>query len=109
MNMNHNYPTTIFRRIFDQNFQISGKKYIFTIFAHELFKVKMKIVNNTRNTYTLGQNTTKYRSQIIVVHVYATVSSKVHNIVNGIKPGSDAKKTDKHVVDCSKAVCRGVK
>ena len=27
-----------------------------------------------------------------------------HNIVNGIKPGSDSRKTDKHAVDCSKAV-----
>ena len=75
---------------------------------------KRKIVNNTRNTYVLGQNTSKYRSPIIVVHVYATVFfSKVrpvcHNIVNGIKPGSDSKKTDKHAVDCSKAVCWGVK
>ena len=26
-----------------------------------------------------------------------------HNIVNGIKPGSDSKKTDKHAVDCPKA------
>ena len=27
------------------------EKDIFTILAYELFKVKMKIVNNTRNTY----------------------------------------------------------
>ena len=32
-----------------------------------------------------------------------------HNTANGIKPGSDSKKTDKHAVDCSKAVCWGVK
>ena len=32
-----------------------------------------------------------------------------HNIANGIKPGSDPKKTDKHVAECSKAVCWGVK
>ena len=30
-------------------------------------------------------------------------------IVNGIKPGSNSKKTDKHAADCSKAVCWGVK
>ena len=40
------------------------------------------------------------------------VFSKIHpacrNIINGIKPGSDSKKTDKHAVDCSKAVCWGV-
>ena len=49
------------------------EKYIFTIFANELFKVKMKIVDNTGNTYVLGQNTSKYRSQIIIVHGHATV------------------------------------
>ena len=32
-----------------------------------------------------------------------------HNIANGDKSGSDSKKTDKHAVDCSKAVCWGVK
>ena len=37
---------------------------------------KRKIVNNTRNTYVLGQNTSKYCSQIIVVHVHATFFSK---------------------------------
>ena len=48
------------------------EKFIFTIFAYELFKVKMKKnANNTRNVYILGQHTSKYRSQIIVVHVHA--------------------------------------
>ena len=53
---------------------------------------------------------------IIVDHVPATVFfffSKVHpachNIVNGIKTGSDSKKTEKHAVDCSKDVCWDVK
>ena len=75
-----------------------------------------KIVNiyfSTRNLYILGKNASKYRSRTIVVYVHATVFSKVHlachNIVNGIKPGSDSRKTDKHSVDCSKAVCWGVK
>ena len=45
---------------------------------------------STRNLYILDENTSKYRSRIIVVHVHATVFfSKVHpachNIVNGIK------------------------
>ena len=39
--------------------------------------------------------------------------SKVHpvcyNIANGIKLGSDSKKTDKHAANCSRAVCWGVK
>ena len=41
------------------------------------------------------------------------VFSKIHpacrSIVNGNKPGSNSKKTDKHAADCSKAVCWGVK
>ena len=41
------------------------------------------------------------------------VFSKVHqacrSIVNGIKQGSNSKKTDKHAADCSIAVCWGVK
>ena len=32
-----------------------------------------------------------------------------HNIANGIKPESESKKTDKHAVDCLKAVYCGVK
>ena len=61
----------------------------------------------------LCDNTSKYCSRIIVIHVHATVFSKVHqachNISNGIKPGSDSKKTDEDAADCSKAVCWGVK
>ena len=57
----------------------------------------------------MGKTTSKYCIWIIVVHVHATVFSKVqpacHNIVNGIKPGSDSKKTAKLAADCSKAVC----
>ena len=61
---------------------------------------------STRNLYILGENTSKYCSRIIVVHVHATVFfSKFlpacHNFANGIKPGSDSTKTDKHAVDCS--------
>ena len=47
------------------------EKYIFTILACELFKFKMKNCNYTRNTLYLGQNTSKYRSHIIVVYVHA--------------------------------------
>ena len=38
------------------------EKYKFSIFAYEFFKVKLK---------NLGQNTSKYCSQIIVGHVHA--------------------------------------
>ena len=40
---------------------------------------------------------------------FSKVSPACHNIANGIKPGSDSKKTDEHAADCSKAVCWGVK
>ena len=40
---------------------------------------------------------------------FSKVQSACHNIANGIKPGSDSRKTDKHAVDYSKAVCWGVK
>ena len=57
-----------------------------------------------RKIVHLGENTSKCCSRIIVVQVLATVFSNVqpacHNIVNGIKAGSDSKKADKHAVDC---------
>ena len=57
----------------------------------------------------MSKTTSKYCSRIIVVHVHATVFSKVQpvcrNIANSIKPGSDSKMTNEHAADCSKAVC----
>ena len=41
--------------------------------------------------------------------VFSEVDPACHSIVNGIKPGSNSKKTDKHAADCSKAVCLGRK
>ena len=41
--------------------------------------------------------------------VFSKVHPACHNIANGIKPGSNSKKTDKPAADCSKAVCWGVK
>ena len=35
--------------------------------------------------------------------VFSRVQPACHNIANGIKPGSNSKKTDKHAADCSKA------
>ena len=68
---------------------------------------------STRNLYMLGENTSKYCRRINVVNVHAIVFSKLHpachNIVNGTKPGSSSKKTDKQAADFSKAVCWGVK
>ena len=36
--------------------------------------------------------------------VFSKVHPVCHSIVNGIEPGSNSKKVDKHAVDCSKAV-----
>ena len=41
--------------------------------------------------------------------VFSKVYLTFYSIVNGIKPGSNSKKADKHAADCSKAVCWGVK
>ena len=41
--------------------------------------------------------------------VFSKVHPACHSIVNRIKQGSNAKKTEKHAADCSKAVCWGVK
>ena len=37
--------------------------------------------------------------------VFSKFHPVCHNIVNGIKPGSDSRKTDKHAENCSKVVC----
>ena len=39
--------------------------------------------------------------------VFSKVHPACHSIVNGIKPGSNSKKTD--AADCSNTVCWGVK
>ena len=67
--------------------------------------------NYIRNTNIWVENAFKYCSQIVVVHaiVFSRVHPAYHNIANGIKPGSNSKKTDKHAAECSKAVCWGVK
>ena len=44
-----------------------------------------------------------------MIMVFSKVHPACHSIVNGIKPGSKSKKTDKHAADCSKAVCWGIK
>ena len=41
--------------------------------------------------------------------VLSKVHPACHSIVNGIKPESNSKKTDKHAADGSKAVCWCVK
>ena len=71
MSMNYNYPTTIFRSIFAQMYKFLVEKYIFTILLMNFSRSNCTIVNNTRNAFDVGHNTSKYCSQIIVVHVHA--------------------------------------
>ena len=63
--------------------------------------------------YIFEENTSKYCSQIIVVHVHANGSLKsspsVSQYYKQYQTGSYSKKSDKHAADCSKAVCWGVK
>ena len=40
---------------------------------------------------------------------FSNVHPACGNTVNGIKPGSDSKMTNKHAADCTKAVFWGVK
>ena len=68
MNINYNDPTKIFRSIFA--LKILVEKYIFTIFVCNFSRSRCKVVNNIRNTLCLGQNTSKYRSQIVIAYVH---------------------------------------
>ena len=111
--MNYNYLTTIFRSTLTQ---ICVFLVLFTIFHFDLEKFiskNCKYIFFYQNFEHLGENTCKYCSRIIIVHVHATVFfSKVHRachkIANCIKPGSVFKKIEKHAADCSIAVCWGV-
>ena len=84
---------------------------IFQFDIEQFISKNCKYIFSTGNLYILGENSSNYCSRIIIVHVHATVfsSSKMHpachNIANGIKPGSNSKKTHKHATDCSKAAC----
>ena len=46
----------MYRFMFAQMYTFLVEKYIFTIFANEVLIVKIKIANNTRNTYILVKN-----------------------------------------------------
>ena len=73
--------------------------YIYIFLILSLKSSLAAIVNvyySTRNLYILGENTSINCSRIIIVHVHATVFSKVHpachNIANGIKPESNSER-----------------
>ena len=90
------------------------EKYKFSIFAYEFFKVILKKCKLYQKYIIFGS---KYflilpsdnRGSCSCKCFFPNVHPACHSIVNGIKPGSNSKKTDKHAADCSKAVCWGVK
>ena len=84
-----------------------GPNIMYFWYYYQFFILTLKIAQPeivtiyfpTRNLYILSENTTKYCSWIIVVHIHGTVffsksHPACHNIVNSIKPGSDSRKTD---------------
>ena len=105
--------TTIYRSILTQIYVFLVSFTIFQFDIEKFISKNCKYIFFYQKSVHLGENTSLYCSRIIVVHVHAGVFSKVHpachNIAKGIKPGSNPKKTNNHAVDCSKAVCWGVK
>ena len=88
--------------VFWPNICISGIIYNFFI----LTKQNCKYIFFYQIFVHLGKNSSIYCNLIIIVHVHATFFSKVHPACQNI---ANSKKTDKHAVDCSKAVCWGIK
>ena len=92
MNMNYNYPTTIYRSILIQIyvFLVSFTNFHFTL--EKFISKNCKYIFFYQKFVHLGENISIYCSRIIVVHVRSTVFSKVHpachNIANGITTGS---------------------
>ena len=73
MNMNYNYLTTIYRIILNQIYVFL---VLFTIFCFDIEKFISKISKYIffyQKFVHLGENTSIYCSQIIEVHVHATV------------------------------------
>ena len=74
-----------------------------------------KIVNiyiSNRNLYILGENTSKYRSRIIVVYVHATVFSKVHQACHNIVMISNQEVTIARLISIlwiAQKLCVGIK
>ena len=71
MNMSYNCPTTLYRSILAQMYKFLVEKKIFIILAYELSMSYCKNVNKNQKYIYLGQNTSIYCSQIIVVNVHA--------------------------------------
>ena len=109
MNMKYNYLTTIYRRILTK---INVFLVLLTMFhfdPEKFISKNCKYIFFYQKFVNLGENTSINCSQIVVVHVHATVFFLNFTQRVTIKPGSNSKKTGKHAADCSKAVCWGVK
>ena len=72
MNLNYNYPTTIFRSIFARMYNFSGRNiYIYNFYLRTFQGQNEKLQIIPEIHIFLGQNACKYCSQIIVDHVHA--------------------------------------
>ena len=97
--MNYNYLTTIFRSILAQLYVFL---ILFTIFHFDLEKFiskNCKYIFFYQKCVHLGENTSKYFSQIIVVHVHATVFFlKFTQLVTVLQMVSNQKVTLKRLI-----------
>ena len=82
MNKNYNYLTTIFRSILTQIYVFP---VLFTIFHFD----PKRFINKNCKKYMffyqkvhLGENTSKYCSRMIIVHVHATVFLQSHLLLH---------------------------
>ena len=94
MNMNYNYPTTMYEHILAQMYVFL---VLFTIFAFysDFFSQNSKIIFFYQKYVHLVEHTLIHCSQRSVVHIHVNVFFKInpacHSDANGIKPGSNQK------------------
>ena len=77
MDMNYNYLTTIYRSILTQIYVFLVLFTIFHFYHEKFISKNCKYIFFYQKFVHLGENTSIYCSWIIVVHVHATVFSKV--------------------------------
>ena len=94
MNMKYSYPTTMYESMF-------SKMYIFQV---EKYSLQFLLTSSVRGNYCMDSNILFIHcSQKTVVQVQVNILSKIHqachNDVNGFKPGSNWKMTEKHAAE----------
>ena len=99
MNKSYIYRTTKIK-VFDPNVCISGIIYIFLFYHVKFISKYCKNIFFYQKFVHLGKHTSIFCSQIFCKCFFCKVLTAIHNITNGIKPGSNSKTTDQHTVDC---------